>query len=161
MHNNYAKKINPFVKDGLILIGPVGTGKTHLATGILKKAYSRGLDGVLVSVPDLLNEIRQSFKHEQSGKTESIEAKVREKFLVILDDLGAERLTDWVKESLFTLINYRYEHQKPLIITTNYSPLELTTRIGERTTDRLREMCKVVEIEGKSWRGTKGNYKKY
>lgn len=147
--DSYAKRINPFVNDGLLFWGPVGTGKTHLAAGILKVAYNRGLDGVLISVPDLLNEIRDGYN---SGDT-SKEEKFKSKFLVILDDLGAENLTDWVREKLFTLINSRYENQKPLIITTNCTPAELTERIGERTTDRLREMCKIVKISGNSWRG--------
>lgn len=147
--SSYAKRINPFIKDGLLFMGAVGTGKTHLAAGILKVAYARGLDGVLISVPDLLNEIRKSYNIGDTSK----EDKLKNKFLVILDDLGAENLTDWVQEKLFTLINHRYENQKPLIITTNCTPAELTERIGGRTTDRLREMCKVVKVEGKSWRG--------
>lgn len=145
----YAKILNPFIKYGLLFTGPVGTGKTHLAAGILKVAYNRGLDGVLISVPDLLNEIRNGY----NNKGPSIEDKLKNKFIVILDDLGAENLTDWVREKIFTLINHRYENQKPLIITTNCTPAQLTERIGERTTDRLREMCKIVKIEGKSWRG--------
>jgi DNA replication protein DnaC len=145
----YAKRINPFLKDGLLFYGPVGTGKTHLAAGILKVAFNRGLDGVLISVPDLLNQIRKGY----NGEENTIEDKVRDKFLVILDDLGAENLTDWVRERLFMLINHRYEHQKPLIITTNCTPAELTERIGVRTTDRIREMCKTVQINGKSKRG--------
>lgn len=144
----YAKTLNPFTKDGLMFTGAVGTGKTHLAAGILKTAYKRSLDGVLISVPDLLNEIRNGF----NNKGPSIEDKLKDKFLVILDDLGAENITDWVRENLFTLINHRYENQKPLIITTNCTPAQLTERIGERTTDRLREMCKVVTVGGKSWR---------
>jgi len=150
----YAKILNPFIKDGLLFTGPVGTGKTHLAAGILKVAYNRGLDGVLISVPDLLNEIRNGYSNGYSTGV-SKEDKLKEKFLVVLDDLGAENLSDWVREKLFTLINHRYENQKPLIITTNCTPAQLTERIGERTTDRLREMCKVVKIEGKSWRGRK------
>jgi DNA replication protein DnaC len=145
----YAKRINPFITDGLLFSGSVGTGKTHLAAGILKKAFSKGLDGVLISVPDLLDEIRKGY----NGEENTIESKVRNKFLVVLDDLGAENLTEWVRERLFMLINHRYEHQKPLIITTNCTPAELTVRIGERTTDRIREVCKIVQIGGKSRRG--------
>ncbi len=146
----YAKIINPHITDGLMFMGDVGTGKTHLAAGILKVAYSRGLDGVLISVPDLLNEIRNGYKDGSFN-----ENKFRQKFLVILDDLGAEKPSDWVKEKLFTLINYRYENKKPLIVTTNCTPSELISQVGERIADRLREMCKVVKIEGKSWRGKK------
>jgi DNA replication protein DnaC len=149
----YARRINPFIKDGLLIYGSVGTGKTHLAAGILKIAFSRGFDGVLISVPDLLNEIRKSYNGD--GERGRIEEKVRNKFIVVLDDLGAENLTDWVREKLFTLINYRYETQKPLIITTNCTPAELTERVDVRITDRLREMCTTVQISGRSRRGRK------
>ena len=144
----YAKTLNPFTEDGLMFMGDVGTGKTHLAAGILKVAYNRGLDGVLISVPDLLNEIRDGYKDGRFN-----EKKFKEKFLVILDDLGTEKPSEWVREMLFTLINYRYENKKPLIVTTNCTPSELIEQLGKRTADRLREMCKVVKIEGKSWRG--------
>ncbi|QNB46838.1 hypothetical protein BR63_11270 [Thermanaerosceptrum fracticalcis] len=144
----YAKRLNPFVKDGILLYGSVGTGKTHLAVGILKTAFHRGLTGVLVKVPDLLEEIRRGYNGEYSP----LEGKVRNIFLVILDDLGAEKVTDWVREKLYSIIDHRYENEKPLIITTNCPPSELTERIGVRTADRLREMCKIVEVQGKSYR---------
>jgi DNA replication protein DnaC len=148
---DYAKRLNPFVADGLLLYGPVGTGKTHLAVGILKECFRRGLIGTQMKVPDLLEEIRRGYDSADHTK----EDKARNTFLVILDDLGAEKVTDWVREKLFSIIDHRYEKQKPLIVTTNCTPKELTERIGERITDRLREMCAVHEIKGNSYRGAR------
>jgi len=146
---DYAKALHPYSREGLLLWGPVGTGKTHLAVGILKIALQRGLTGTHLKVPDLLEEIRKGY---DTGN-HTCESRAKNYHLVILDDLGAEKVTEWVREKLYSIIDSRYEGQKPTIITTNCSPAELTERIGERITDRLREMCKVVKVDGKSYRG--------
>lgn len=148
----YARGLNRQTQMGLLLSGPVGTGKTHLAAAILKHAFGIGLDAGLVSVPKLLEEIKDRFK---DGTSRTLADKVTRKFFLVLDDLGAEQGTEWAQKELYLLINTRYEAKLPTVVTTNCDASELVKQTGERTVDRLREMCDPVALGGKSWRGEK------
>lgn len=146
---HYADNLDMFTKSGLMLAGPVGVGKTHLAAAILKVAFARGIPAAMVPVPKLLNEMRQGI---QTGEARPLTEKVTNKRFLVLDDLGAERVTEWTQEELYLLINARYEAELPTVVTTNCTPDKLIEQVGERTADRLREMCRLVVIGGTSWR---------
>jgi len=148
----YASGLTRQTQGGLLLSGPVGTGKTHLAAAILKHAFRIGLDAGMVSVPQLLEEIKARFR---DGTSRQLAGKVSRKFFLIMDDLGAEQGTEWVQKELYLLINSRYESKLPTVVTTNCAGDELAQQVGERVADRLREMCEPVVLGGKSWRGQK------
>ncbi|GAV21585.1 ATP-binding protein [Carboxydothermus pertinax] len=146
----YAQNFSWHTTEGLLLSGPVGTGKTHLAAAILKVVLERGIPGAMILVPKLLDEIRLAYHDETADR--KLAEKVANKRFLVLDDIGAERTTDWVQEELFKLINTRYEKKLPTVLTTNCTIEELIEKLGERIVDRLVEMCEPVKIEGKSYR---------
>mgnify|MGYP001952081485 CR=1 FL=1 len=151
----YADELSLNTTKGLMFIGNPGTGKTHLAVAILKKALSKGISCAFVLVPKLLEEIRRSYSSNDESRSENITRTVTKR-LVVLDDIGAERTTDWVQEQLYLIINDRYENMQPTIVTSNCNIQELEKRIGLKTVDRLSEMCQVVPLVGKSWRRRNG-----
>lgn len=146
----YAAKLDIETKHGLLIIGNPGTGKTHLAASILRVALLKSIASGFVVVPNLLDEIRNSFKEE--GGSRELVSRIRSKRLIVLDDLGKERATDWVSEELYKLINFRYEQELPTIITSNRSTQEMEKQLGYATVDRLAEMCRAVPLTGPSWR---------
>jgi len=139
---------------GLMIAGPVGTGKTHLAIGVLKAIIKKGIPGIYVTVPELLDDIRQSYR-ENNGKSGKLLELIKTTPVLLLDDLGTEKISDWVQETLFVIINARYDNMLPTIVTTNCSPDELEQRIGERAVSRLIEMCQGVLLAGDDWRKRK------
>lgn len=147
----YADNLTLMTTHGLCIVGPVGTGKTHLAVSVLKTALAKGIPATFVSVPRLLEEVRRSYDDREADQR--LAEKVRETRLVVLDDLGAEKPTGWTWEQMYLLINERYEQMLPTIVTTNCGPAELAKRVGERVADRLKEMCEVVICGGPSKRG--------
>lgn len=146
---DYAKNLGLATKSGLVLAGKPGTGKTHLATAIYRMAVERGFDAVMLPVPELLDEMRQSMKGDGPSVARN---KAQLKFLVILDDLGAERVTDWVREELYKIIDHRYRQMYPTIFTSNCTPGELEDHIGSRAFDRICEMTEYVQFTGESRR---------
>jgi DNA replication protein DnaC len=139
---------------GLWLMGDVGTGKTTLAMLISKTALEAGRSVAIYSVPRLLAEIRSTYDaagNEQSY-TELFDALVRVD-LLHLDDLGAERHTDWVLEQLYSLVNERYEAERSILVTTNLTEMgELEQQIGKRTVSRLTEMTDQIPMFGEDLR---------
>jgi len=143
----YADSLDRQTDKGLLICGPVGTGKTHLAVAILSAAFKRDISAALVYVPDLLAELRQEI-----GKERILSDKVRSRRFLVLDDLGAEKPSEWTEQELTRLINHRYEHMLPTVVTTNLSQQSLADKLGARGADRLKEMCKPVIIRGSSRR---------
>ena len=139
-------------KKGIYLHGAVGTGKTHIAYAI-KKHYDMPEAGRYLrmwNVVDLMHEIKADFDRDAYSKRRPEEELTERdrRFLLILDDMGAEKPTDFVAETLYRIINHRYIHEIPTIITSNYSIGELADRIGERSASRIVEMCDIVELTG-------------
>lgn len=141
---------NPLVT-GLMLIGPYGCGKTHLAAAILHRAAEYGVAGMFIVVPELLARIRSSYRLND-GKAEALIEAAKHAPLLILDDLGAEKASEWVKEQIYMLVNYRYEYMLPTIITTNNDGAELERELGRRTLSRLAEMTVPIKIEARDYR---------
>jgi DNA replication protein DnaC len=132
---------------GLWFMGPVGTGKTTLAMLVSKAAISAGRSVAIYSLPRLLNEIRETHRFERSHL--NLLDRLAGVDLLHIDDVGAERTTDWVLEELYSLVNARYEDQRSIIITTNICDRDaLCEQITERTVSRLVEMCDQIPLQG-------------
>ena len=143
---------------GLIITGPTGTGKTHLAASLATYLMAEKSSVVIFqAVTDLFMALRATYrKDREDGPDESqIFRTIQDADLLILDDLGAEKWSQWAEERLYMAIDYRYRHIKPTVITTNLTMKELEEAIGTRAMDRLAESCKVVRLTGTSVRREK------
>lgn len=140
---------------GLKLFGSYGCGKTHLVSAIIHKIGENYVDSTFINVPELLVKIKQSFGNDEVNFDWMIE-KAKDASLLILDDLGAEKSSDWVREQLYVIINRRYEDMLPTIVTTNCTTAELVDRLGERTVSRLIEMTDAYKITADDYRLKKG-----
>jgi len=161
---------------GLLLTGDIGVGKTHVAVGLLKELIARrGVKGLFYDYRELLKQVQNSYNKDVSATELSILRPVLEAEVLVLDELGASKPTDWVWDTVAQILNSRYNERRTTIITTNYanegsllslaasheSPAKramreetLGDRIGERMLSRLQEMCVVVEMRGKDFRQT-------
>ena len=166
----------PVDKTGLLFVGTVGVGKTHLAVGIIKDLIrEKGIHCLFCDYRELLKSIQNSYSPSVQATEMEILRPVFESEVLVIDELGAVRSTEWVFDTVNYLLNSRYNDNQTTIITTNFpdgeetdaeinnlrSPSEaeraarretLGDRIGERMRSRLHEMCKKVEIEGPDFR---------
>ncbi|HEY5942296.1 MAG TPA: ATP-binding protein [Solirubrobacterales bacterium] len=134
---------------GLWMFGDTGTGKTTLAMLISKAALEAGKTVAIYSLPKLLARIRRTYDSEPGGDSYlSFFERLTSVDLLHIDDLGAEKRSDWVLEQLYALVNERYEAQRSILITTNLPHPELEEQIGSRTVSRLTQMCDEVEVRG-------------
>jgi DNA replication protein DnaC len=132
---------------GLWFMGPVGTGKTTLAMLVSKAASDAGRSVAIYSLPRLLNEIRDTHRAERSHV--DLLDRLTAVDLLHIDDVGAERSTDWVLEELYSIVNARYEDKRSVVITTNILDREaLCEQITARTVSRLTEMCDELPLLG-------------
>ena len=153
---NYSKKlVNGIEKKGLILVGNNGVGKTHLACSIANKLIENGTSVIYGTLINLLAELRNSYYIDNNISEMEIIKLYENVDLLIIDDLGKEKPSEWGLEKLFTIINSRYENNLPVIITTNYNQNSLIERLslnGEIETaksiiSRLYEMYYLVKID--------------
>lgn len=120
----------------LVLAGPCGTGKTHLAAAIANETLSRADQKVMFTVvPDLLDHLRATFDPRRGIDYDDRFNKIRDVFLLILDDLGTENTTPWAREKLYQIINHRYNLRMPTVITTNQPDTAIDERILSRMLD--------------------------
>ena len=145
---------------GLLLGGQPGVGKTHLAAAVLKQVIqTTGARGLFYDTRDLLRIIRSTY--DPSIRTTELEIlrPVMTADLLVLDDLGAEKTSEWVEETMNLIVNTRYNERRLTIFTSNYQdipddtePNSLLFRIGYRMRSRLHEMCEFVEMDGADYR---------
>lgn len=132
--------------DGLLITGPVGSGKTFLACAAANALIDNGLEVLFVVVPDLLDQIRASYDTSSPDTEHDLMDTARSVAVLILDDLGAHNYTDWAKNKLYTIINYRLNNRLPTLITSNLDLNDLEQYLGQRTTSRIIQMCKFYRL---------------
>jgi DNA replication protein DnaC len=159
---NYAFRLvreYPAVERGLLFMGTVGVGKTHLSVAILRGLIEKGVPCLFYEFGSLLKEIQDSYNSVSKTSEMKVLAPIYQTEVLVLDELGASKPTDWVRDTMMQVINTRYNDRKLTIFTTNYldarrQPADetLEDRIGVRLRSRLYEMCKTVQIEGEDYR---------
>jgi len=145
---------------GLLLDGQPGVGKTHLAVAVLKQVIqTSGARGLFYDTRDLLRVIRSTYDPSIRTTELDILRPVMTADLLVLDDLGAEKTSEWVEETLNLIVNTRYNERRLTIFTSNYldipddtDPNALLFRIGFRMRSRLHEMCEFIEMDGADYR---------
>lgn len=150
---------------GLLFMGPPGVGKTHLAVGILKRLIREKSVGCLFrTFPELLKEIQNSYNPHTQASELSLLAPVLDAEVLVLDELGAQNPSSWVRDTVGYILNYRYNEDKVTVLTTNFLDQDsrrdprkgvsdsLVDRIGDRMRSRLYEMCKTVTLAGSDFR---------
>src|ERR1700732_4061270 len=162
---------------GLLMMGPSGVGKTHLAVAALKELIRRGHAGLFCDYRELLKEIQASYNPASESTEMRILEPIRTVEILVLDDLGASKPSDWVRDIVGIVLNARYNENRTTIITTNYldNPAtegetarlpngklilptredSLEQRIGSRMRSRLYEMCRTVEVSAPDFRREK------
>lgn len=148
---------------GLLFTGPCGVGKTHLAVSTIRVLIDKGIRCLFYDFRDLLKEIQDSYNPVSNSSELRVLEPVYQAEVLVLDELGASKPTDWVRDTMTQIINTRYNDRKVTIFTTNYpddpeNPTEesLTDRVGIRLRSRLHEMCKVVRMKGADYRAIAG-----
>lgn len=126
---------------GLWFTGDVGTGKTTLAMLVSRAALDAGRSVAIYSLPRLLAEIRKTFDEGSDRSYLGLLDRLVEVDLLHVDDVGAERTSEWVLEQLYAIVNARYEDERAILITTNLDHDALRDQIGLRTVSRLIEIC--------------------
>lgn len=152
----YADSFGRETTSGLMFYGKAGSGKTHLAIAIARHIIEQKQIQVrFIRIVDLLSEIRKTFDENEQYRTEN-ESDLMHRYvsapLLVIDDLGAEKTTDWVRQILYQIIDERWIEQKPIIVTSNLNLEELEARFEERISSRVAGMCRLVESRDYDYR---------
>jgi DNA replication protein DnaC len=156
----------PAIERGLLFAGPVGVGKTHLAVAILRGLAEKGTTGLFCEYGSLLKEIQDSYNPVSRTSEVGVLAPVCEAEVLVLDELGASKPTEWVLDTMTHIIGRRYNDKRLTIFTTNYTDERpgpagetLQDRVGARLRSRLYEMCRTILVEGEDYRRRLGGVK--
>ena len=170
--SRFVQEFDPRDGRGLLLVGGIGTGKTHLAVGILKEMIAaRGSACLFCDYRELLKQIQNSYNDSVKATELQVLRPVFEAEVLVLDELGAVKPSEWVWDTVSLLLNTRYNDNRTTIITTNFadepaasvarslsvslSPTRAATReetLGDRMRSRLHEMCRIVKMDGPDFR---------
>lgn len=142
-------KVYDSEKCGLIICGEYGTGKTHLAASIANEMINRGIPVLFDTYGGHLEKLKAEFNGNSTPRYLNL---MRNVDMLILDDVGKEKQTEWSESMMFDIINHRYENMKPTIITSNFSSRELERYFGEACYSRLREVCSAFVTQGDDYR---------
>jgi DNA replication protein DnaC len=141
-------------KGWLVFLGGYGCGKTHLAAAIANYRAKLGDPPLFIMVPDLLDHLRATFSPHSSVAFDRRFDEIRTAPLLVLDDLGTQSMTPWVREKLYQLFNYRYNRELPTVITTADSLEEMDPRIRSRLLDG--KLCSIHAITVPGYHGNRG-----
>ncbi len=150
----YAETV-PEPREGLIFLGEPGRGKTHLAAAVAVTRIRRGKSVVFGTVPALLGTVKATYGDSATTSEQQVVGLMTSCSLLVLDDLGKERPSEWVEEKLYEIIDTRYVRRLPIVITTNVGLEQIERRYawnGEAIVSRLYQMCSGVKVDGQDWR---------
>jgi len=149
-------------RNGFIICGTKGTGKSHIASAIANDLINRGIGVICMTERNLYDSIRKTYSQDDGGNESYVRGRYERVPLLIIDDLGKEKPTEWTLATFYAIIDGRYDRAMPTIITTNYDIKSLIERLtpkgndnitADAIVDRFNEMCEIIEMKGNSWRG--------
>lgn len=141
------------IGEGLLFTGGFGSGKTRLAAAILNEVQEQYGQTVRADVvPDLLQRLRQTYDAGAPASEDRVLQPLLRADLLLLDDIGAERVSEWVQERLFLVIDHRYRRRQPTLFTTNLHPEDLEEKLGGRIVSRIVGMARLVRLTAGDYR---------